>query len=192
MNCEYTGILKYLYDWQTIVAGVFALVAGYMAYAAGHEQARLVEQQNTHLQQGDRRRLARSSLVSVRLLDGALAGIEAYINAEVAFIGTTTGITERDGQNVIADHAAASRNRIKIPELSLIWDQLGNMNPEWIGNYMSLHREVLRLTGPGQRQNLKLNSMLDEYRSALAIVDWLRRELECEAGKANATLAEAG
>ena len=37
MNCEYTGILKYLYDWQTIVAGVFALVAGYMAYAAGHD-----------------------------------------------------------------------------------------------------------------------------------------------------------
>ena len=32
-HCEYHGLWKLLYDWQTIIAGIFALVAGYIAYA---------------------------------------------------------------------------------------------------------------------------------------------------------------
>jgi hypothetical protein len=36
---DYTGLLKMLYDWQTIIAGVAAIVGGWIAYRAGVIQA---------------------------------------------------------------------------------------------------------------------------------------------------------
>jgi hypothetical protein len=31
---DYTGLLKVLYDWQTVIAGVLAIVGGFIAYRA--------------------------------------------------------------------------------------------------------------------------------------------------------------
>ena len=31
MTCEYSGIFKYLYDWQSLIAGLIALIAAYVA-----------------------------------------------------------------------------------------------------------------------------------------------------------------
>ena len=39
---DYTGFWKLLYDWQTIIAGALALVAGIMAYAVGKKQVTAV------------------------------------------------------------------------------------------------------------------------------------------------------
>jgi hypothetical protein len=39
---NYTGLGRMLYDWQTIIAGVLALVAGIMAYAVGRKQVTAV------------------------------------------------------------------------------------------------------------------------------------------------------
>jgi hypothetical protein len=37
---DYTGFWKLLYDWQTIVAGILAFIAGLLAYGAGRQQAK--------------------------------------------------------------------------------------------------------------------------------------------------------
>jgi hypothetical protein len=56
---DYTGVCKLLYDWQSLLAGVLALIAGFAAYCAGRRQARAVEQQNCELKRAEKRRLAR-------------------------------------------------------------------------------------------------------------------------------------
>jgi hypothetical protein len=41
---DYTGLLKVLYDWQTVIAGVLAIVGGFIAYRAGVIQAKATRQ----------------------------------------------------------------------------------------------------------------------------------------------------
>jgi hypothetical protein len=40
---DYAGFWKLLYDWQTIVAGILAFIAGLLAYGAGRQQANATE-----------------------------------------------------------------------------------------------------------------------------------------------------
>jgi hypothetical protein len=83
---NYTGTLKLLFDWQTLIGGILALVAGFVAafyaYFAGLKQVRAVrdqtreaEAENARLRREGRRALARDGLVAARLIHGVLVRV---------------------------------------------------------------------------------------------------------------------
>lgn len=51
---------KLFYDWQTLIAGMFALIDGVLAYVAASWQAAEIRRQNRFIQKPESRRLART------------------------------------------------------------------------------------------------------------------------------------
>ena len=67
---DYTGLFRFVYDWQTFIAGMGAIYGGWLAYRAGIRQATATREaardqiaemgrQNADLKLADQRRLAR-------------------------------------------------------------------------------------------------------------------------------------
>lgn len=77
MSAGYSGFWGFLYDWQNLVAGVLALIAGILAYCASQGQKEATERQTAHLQREAKRQMAREVIVSARLVDGVLGEIES-------------------------------------------------------------------------------------------------------------------
>jgi hypothetical protein len=76
---DYTGLFRFVYDWQTFIAGMGAIYGGWLAYRAGKTQATAtreaardqiaaLQQQNAELKLADQRRLARERLAVAGLL----------------------------------------------------------------------------------------------------------------------------
>jgi hypothetical protein len=61
---------KLLYDWQTIIGGVFALIAGYIAYTGARCAAKDQIQNEKELRERDDRRKNRSILVMLKYAIG--------------------------------------------------------------------------------------------------------------------------
>ena len=72
---DYTDLFRWVYDWQTMIAGIVAVVGatggGVLAYCAGVKQAtatrhaadrqiRALQEQNADLKRAEQRRLARA------------------------------------------------------------------------------------------------------------------------------------
>lgn len=179
-----------LRDQGGLIAGLLAFVAGILAYRAGLAQAKAVEKQNTELHRSERRHLARSSLVAVRLLDGVLAGINDCLDMEQTYVAPGVEVSRGDGQHIEISQAVASRQRIHKPSIEVIWEQLGQQNSEWIRNYMTLDRNILMLWNTKDDKDPTINSMLTEFRKLQAVVRSLRESLETDARRANDVLAE--
>ena len=78
-----TSIYDVLRDQGSIIGGALAFVAGLLVYRAGNAQAKAVERQNDQLKLSDRRRLARTSLIAARMIDGVLSGMQDDIGREI-------------------------------------------------------------------------------------------------------------
>ena len=97
MAClEYTGLLRWAYDWQTITAGILAIAGaiggGWLAYHAGVKQANAtrkgardqiaaLEKQNADLKLADQRRLAQERKGVSGLLYSSMGIVIAQIEA---------------------------------------------------------------------------------------------------------------
>jgi hypothetical protein len=46
---DYTGLFRFVYDWQTFIAGILAVGGGWLAYRAGMRQARTAQGQLEHM-----------------------------------------------------------------------------------------------------------------------------------------------
>jgi len=69
MTAEYTGFLKVLFDWQTVLAGLLALAAGLLAYWAAQGQVRATKEQMRQSQREIKRQLASKVIIAASLLD---------------------------------------------------------------------------------------------------------------------------
>ena len=168
-----------------VIGGFLTLIAGLLAYQAGRQQARAVEHQNADFRRSEKRRLARESLVSQRILDGILAGIIADLEVEINFIGN--GI---QGQNVDAAVLKASRKKIRKPDLAIAVQYLGACDVEWINNYMALDRDIAKIHELEQTNNPPVNAILDEFRKLHHIAKNLRELLAQRARSSEGVLAE--
>jgi hypothetical protein len=190
MTADYTGVWKFLFDWQTLIAGFFALIAGGMAYVAGVKQARVVEKQNIQLKQSERRQLARTSLIAARLLDGALMGIETDLTVVEDYIGSAVGICGGAEQYIDAAVVADSLKKIRKPTLELVWDQLGVLEPGSIESYLELDKKIETFWAVAGKNNRTRNSFLDEIRALKLIVGNLRDSLGQQSTGLIATLVQ--
>jgi hypothetical protein len=183
-------IYDFLKDQGSLIAGLLAFSAGVLAYCAGRAQADAVEKQNVELRRSELRRLARSILVAVRLLDGVLAGMEEDIESEITYVSRGVEVAQGNGQNVAAVLAGASRKRIRKPEIQIVWEQLGYLDPEWINNYMAMDREISKLWSAEVKNDPTINSMLNEFRKLQTVVRSLRGALETDARRTNDVLLQ--
>ena len=132
MTNPYSGLLGILYDWQTGVAGLVALGAGYLAYRATTNQTR-------HLQREAKRDLARRGVVASRLLDGALQGLDDRA-AELEKLMVNNSDT----------YVIPSQHRAELQQIPLetVWQELGRFTPDIVRNYISLARDVEKFRSP--------------------------------------------
>jgi hypothetical protein len=124
-------LYKLLQDQGSIIAGILAVLAGLVAYCAGRQQVRAVEDQteavrnqNEELKRSERRRLARETLIAIRLFDGILATVAHNIDAIPEF-GNDSRELGLNGTNGI-------RRKLAALMLDPVIDQLGNLNREFI------------------------------------------------------------
>jgi hypothetical protein len=80
---DYTGLLKLLYDWQTLLAGAAAIVGGLAAYRAGVKQARATHQAT---ETSTKSMLERSRLVERAYISGG--GVRATEPFDISAHGT--------------------------------------------------------------------------------------------------------
>lgn len=182
-------LYELLKDQGSLIAGLLAFAAGILVYRTGRAQVKAAKEQNADLRRIEKRRLARSSLIAIRLLDGVLSEVGDDINNEIEYVAHSTEVAAKgNGSNVDALLASGSRKRVRRLEVGMVWGQLGTLDPEWIKNYMSLDRELLNLSSKDKKSDPTINSMLNEYRVLLAKVENLRDALGNDARKVNDVL----
>jgi hypothetical protein len=88
----YTGFLHYLYDWQTLIAGVLALAAGAgtvwvtirsasREIDAAQQQTRATRRQTEVARETERRRIAREGYAFHAMLEGAMSVVIEDVQA---------------------------------------------------------------------------------------------------------------
>ena len=181
MSSEYVGVFKYLYDWQSFIAGLFALIAGVVAYAAGLRQARAVEQQNRELKIAERRRLAREQIVAIRLLNGALATIESGLTHVEGFLEQPRYLP---GSAIVPE---GWRELVRKPPLDVVWPHLGVCGFEVVDNYVLLDAEIETFLRSSIHSAGLIKNKIAAFHST---TKFLRDELDEAAKKCIALLAD--
>jgi hypothetical protein len=108
---DYTDLLRWVYDWQTMIAGIVAVVGatggGVLAYCAGVKQAtatrhaadrqiRALQEQNADLKRAEQRRLARESSTVAGMLYAAMGLVARDIGKALAAIPKAISASFRD------------------------------------------------------------------------------------------------
>jgi hypothetical protein len=139
----YSGVLKWIYDWQTIIAGLAAIFGGWLAYRGGirqadatrdaaglqikalTEQTSAVKQQNAYLVRADQRNHARERLIAARTLVASMVVVAKGIqNAKSRF-----GYGGREGY-VDPQTAEDIRQLIGKPGFNFLWEKVGILDHE--------------------------------------------------------------
>jgi hypothetical protein len=185
-----------LYDFSgfigSIIAGLLALVAGYMVYrgatrAAEHQVAAMnaqieaVRQQNRYLRNENQRRLAQDGVVAVKLLRSILG----LIREDVTKLSQLLDQPQYVGPNRLVP--ASYRQLIYKPALSLVWDDLGACGSQVISNYLILDA---KLSAFMRIQVYTVDVIQNELQAIVNILDALDRELESDAARHNHVLSE--
>jgi hypothetical protein len=180
-SCEYKGVWKLFYDWQSLIAGMLALFAGFLAYGAGRRQALATEAQNIQMRRRERCDLAREVLISTRLFDGILATVLNNISDMATFstAGSYLGVSVTN----------SIRQKLAVPSLYPVIDYLGKLGRESIGNYFELLAKVEQFRTPtADTTGAQLNHEVEAIR---AIINVLRNDIAEEARKTQEVLADA-
>lgn len=175
-----------LKDQGGVIGGLLAFVAGLLAYLAGRAQAKAVDRQNEEFKRTERRRLARTALGAARMIDGILTGIEADISRELIYV------SNQQNQSLDSNVIEAMWLRIRMPNISLVWDELAILDQEIIKNYMNLERAIVKLQNRDflSPTVVASNKALDDLRTSQAIIDSLHGFLKTEFDGANSVLIE--
>lgn len=192
MAYGYTGWLKLLYDWQTLVTGLLALAGGFLAagvaYLAGRRQVQAVKdqmaallEQNEDLKRESRRNLARNSLIAIRLVSGVLSKVEDGI-------GSLDESLDHVG-SVLPEVALPQgfRQLIQRTDLSVVWNTLGVLGRETVEGYLLLD---MRLTEFASSRNFSKPAIMEDLAKIKPLVTFLRRELTKEGQAYNAILTD--
>jgi hypothetical protein len=140
---NYTGLLRWVYDWQTMIAGFLAIVGamggGWLAYCAGVKQAdatrhgarnqiAALEQQNADLKLADQRRLAQERKDVAGVLYASVGIVIAQIEA------ARSGLIEP----LPTPRANAIRQTVGKPGFTYLWERLGVFEGEIVVAFLSL------------------------------------------------------
>jgi hypothetical protein len=179
--------------WQTLIAGVFALLGGGVAYIGALQAARrqvkavnaqtsAVERQNEALKRADRHRIARERLDVARLLDASLEVIASNIARVRAFYGgPPNGHIDEPLANSI-------RQGIGKPGFKSLRERIGVLDREIAVTFLTLEAEIDRLRAmTGATHVSGTTDRLDER---AVIVSTLRSLVQREMDSANAVLSE--
>jgi len=197
---DYDGLLKLLYDWQTLLAGAAAIFGGWLAYRAGVKQATAtrdastvqiqaidmqtaaLEQQNAELRRADQRGLARESLIAARMLDASLEVVANDIeNARSLF-----GPEPRDGY---IDEPTANfvRHAVGKPGFAYLWQKVGILDREIAVPFLTLEAAIDRMRA--ERGATIVSGLTDRLDRLSVLVERLRDLAGGEVGRATAILA---
>lgn len=184
MYAHATGIWHLLYDWQTLVAGLMALVAaliaGVLTYVAGSRQVEEIRRQNRFLRRNEARQLARSVLSSARIIDGILRITEESIR-EQRFGGSLTANIEMNATNQI-------RQSVAVPPQYEVIDYLKNLGREIIDKYFLLGGKITEFRK--QSGSSTAESLQNEMAALFKVVEHIRGEIADETKKALAVLSD--
>jgi hypothetical protein len=173
----WSALYVFFRDEGSIIAGVIALAAGYIAYAGATRAAKIqvdamtvqteaLKQQNSELKIENRRRLAREEIVAVRLL---------------------LGVVKRIGNDCKNPKLIESPGLKAKPPLSVVWNHLGVCDQEIIEKYLSLDEAI----DQSVCLNTNFSRELREKQSELAsMAELLIADLDDEMKRGLAVLAE--
>jgi len=129
VSSDFHDLWKLFYDWQTIAAGILAIVAaligGFFVYWVGVKQIRALQEQNADLKRAEQRRLARETLSTARMLDASLQVIAENIEGAREW----SGAQPRSG-HVDQEMANSVRQTLGEHRLSYLRDKMGILDPE--------------------------------------------------------------
>jgi hypothetical protein len=143
---EYTGLFRFVYDWQTFIAGMGAIYGGLLAYRAGKTQATAtreaardqiaaLEQQNADLKLADKRRLAQERKDVAGFLYASVGIVIAQI--EIA----RSGLTDLE-ENPFGVSAKTIRQTVGKPGFTYLWGRLGVFEGEIVVAFLSLDTAI--------------------------------------------------
>src|ERR1700689_1215417 len=188
-----SALYEFFRDQGSIIAGLLALAAGIIAYRGARQaaemQVRAVNKQtealihqNTFLKIENVRKLARESLISVRLIEGILSEIKDDIDRLSKLLDQPQYL---DQPNAVAP--SEWRALIHKPPLAVVWNNIGLCGIEVINKYLLLDRTL------DEFANRNVNGV-DYIKNSLAtitnIVDFLRAELDQTGKCCSAVLAD--
>jgi hypothetical protein len=152
---DYTGLLHWAYDWQTMIAGVLAIVGGWLAYRAGirqanatrssaegqieaiREQTAAAKQQAADLKLAEQRRLARERLAVAGLLYTALGVVVGQIEGARSMFSVPA-----DG---LVDEGGLIRRQVGKPGFAYLWERIGVFEGEIVAGFLNLEIAVDRM-----------------------------------------------
>jgi hypothetical protein len=190
----YCRIYEFLKDQGSIIAGLLALLAGVVAYygsrkaadlqvKAAEKQTDILREQNTYLVRENRRKLARDSLVAIRLVIGALERIKAdtkdlkrrFQEPPHSMPGSPGTATPRDLELISA------------PAMQLLWQNLGLCGQEVIDKFLLVDKIIHEVKRADNWNVIHITSKLTEINT---IIDFLDEELSTEAQKCYSVLKD--
>jgi len=190
MAClDYTGPLKLLYDWQTLVAGFVAIGGGWLAYFAGVKQVRAIRaqtavlrQQNDDLKRAEQRRLARDSLIAARMLDASLEVVARDIeNARSTFGGPRDGYVDEPTANL-------ARQAVGKPGFAYLWEKVGILDREIAVPFLELEASIDRMRA--QHGTTHIGPLTDRLDHLSALVERIRDLAGGEIRRTRAVLSD--
>jgi hypothetical protein len=190
-------VYDFLKDQGSLIAGLLALVASFLLYWGGRssagaevsalkEQTNILREQNAYLVKENRRKLARESLISIRLIIGALSKIKDDVRdlvkkleepqySQPAIAGNPASVTPRD------------LARLSRPDIELIWNNLAICGQESIEKFLLLDKRILEVTSG---DNSNSNHVKHRLAEITGIIGFLDQELDSEARQCNLVLQD--
>jgi hypothetical protein len=167
----------------SIIAGVFALIAGVLAYWAGRSQIRILLQQNADLRIRERRQLARDALIAGRLLEGVLASLQDTL--EIAF----RQFGPDDRRKIPSDEADSICIKIGRCLVETLVEQIGLCDTDVMRNYFSLNGEIEQYRNEQKSEGSLSGSYKGDITRFIAITKNLREMVGDGCKKAQDVLA---
>lgn len=133
-NYEITSWLGiFLYDWQTLIASSFALVAIIVTIRSTQSQLKLARQQMANINKSERRQWASDSIISGQLIGAVVSRMLATCTDTVKELGT------RRAKNVLIEEDLSYYELIGKPDIETVWNSLRHLGREASKAYLDVN-----------------------------------------------------
>jgi hypothetical protein len=179
------GSYVFCRDQGSIISGILALIAGVVAYGGAMHAAKIqvaaLKEQNAALKGENRRKLARDSIVAIRLLSGVVRGMKDDSKRIRDLL--------QQPQYMVPNAIAPTdwRQSIAKPPLAVVWNSLGLCGREIIETYLVLDAKVEEFA---RRDVPAAKYMREQLAGFMGAIDILASELDAEAKRCLDLLAE--